>query len=240
MSAHFSSSANSSVIGAIATNLLAELDSLTIGQPTKRDLLAEVLNFAAHAEHELMSKTARVTALEERATVDLATGLPNRNGLDRAFARSSAFAGRYGEPGVLIRIDILNWSDLCAASQPSGVDALLRAIALRLSRQVRSSDMVARLGPNQFGLLLERCPLDCGSTKALQIEADLRAMSILPEMGAARPEYGLGVSAFGASSALPAVLAAAERKIYPALDFAKLNQAKPQPQPGSGRTRLFH
>ncbi|MDD4616626.1 MAG: diguanylate cyclase [Alphaproteobacteria bacterium] len=75
----------------------------------------------------------------------------NRDDFNREVARMLAFDERYGGISSILYLDFEGIDE-------KGVDIdTLRAIAAALSRGVRSSDIIGRLAPSEFGILLMRC-----------------------------------------------------------------------------------
>lgn len=205
--------AASGPIGAIAANILSELELFSPGQPTRRDLLAEVLHFACEAEHMLAQRTRQIADLKATTTEDELTGVANRRGLQRAFARSVAFAARYGETSALIRIDLLAFDQLAQQASTLALDAALRDVARQLSNQTRSCDLVARLGRREFAILLERCPAQRAPRRAERACAGIGEIEVATG-GAMTPLQAVfGVAPITGESNLTGALARAERDL---------------------------
>jgi diguanylate cyclase (GGDEF)-like protein len=92
-----------------------------------------------------------VAELERIATHDEPTGTANRLGLRRAV--EERFAS--GAPGALLVLDVDGFSDMNQVFGSDGGDALLAEVALRLRRELAGCDVVARLGDDEFGALLD-------------------------------------------------------------------------------------
>lgn len=122
---------------------------------------------------------AELTAmLGERATRDPLTGLPNRAAFDEALAQEVAAAARTSPPTLLLvdldRFKLVNDTDGHLAG-----DAVLEAVAEVLRSHVRPTDLVCRLGGDEFTVLLPRC----APARGLQVARRL--------LTAARKEPGL-------------------------------------------------
>ncbi|MEX6725040.1 GGDEF domain-containing protein [Parapedomonas caeni] len=204
--------ASGGVIGEIAAALLRRLDAREpLQQEGDRQLLAEILAFAADAERQIASHSATIDRMATISTLDPVTGLANRRGLALAFDRAAAFASRYGEPGVLVLVDVFGLVELERSIGPLGVEVYVRALAHCLSRQVRGSDLVARIEPHRFALLLERCPLEFATCKAAVIDEAIAELKVPYDGRLLSADAWLGSAPFGAGSTLSAALAAADR-----------------------------
>jgi diguanylate cyclase (GGDEF)-like protein len=108
--------------------------------------------------------------LERSAAVDFLTGALNRGAAEQEGARSLARAKRSGRPCAALVIDVDHFKRINDAyGHPAG-DAALREIVQRLHDSIRSSDILGRLGGEEFLVLLE----DSGREHALQTAERLR------------------------------------------------------------------
>jgi len=105
---------------------------------------------------DINSQVAERKQLEQMATTDRLTGLPNRalwtDHLNLALAASRRAPG---SGLVVISLDINHFKMYNDTLGREVGDSLLREIATRLNSIVRESDSLARLGGDQFGILLQ-------------------------------------------------------------------------------------
>jgi diguanylate cyclase (GGDEF)-like protein/PAS domain S-box-containing protein len=92
--------------------------------------------------------------LSEMATHDFLTGLPNRVLLNNRFTMALAQAHRNKHRLAIIAIDLDRFKSVNDTLGHQAGDALLKAIANRLKESIRSSDTVARMGGDEFLLLM--------------------------------------------------------------------------------------
>ena len=97
--------------------------------------------------------------LARQAATDPATGLPNRLSFLDNLTRAIAAAARYDEPLTLLVIDLDN-SD---ADERSAGEALLRL--------VRVTDIVSRVAPGRFAIILPRTATAGGALVATRVTA---------------------------------------------------------------------
>ncbi|TIH20275.1 diguanylate cyclase [Marinifilum sp. JC120] len=94
--------------------------------------------------------------LQEKATLDALTGIPNRYLFFDRLGKSVANAGRYREKLALLFIDLNDFKQVNDQYGHHTGDMLLSKVAGRLKSRLRASDTFARLGGDEFCVLLER------------------------------------------------------------------------------------
>ena len=98
---------------------------------------------------------ARLGAL---ATVDRRTGLANRHKFEREFEAELARVRRHGRPGAVLIADLDGFKAINDTLGHRAGDEVLRDVAMLLTDQVRVTDVVARVGGDEFVLLLPDTP----------------------------------------------------------------------------------
>jgi diguanylate cyclase (GGDEF)-like protein len=97
----------------------------------------------------------RVDQLDLLAHQDPLTNLPNRRGFMRELDRLVARVGRYGNSAAMLFVDLDGLKVINDSFGHRAGDEALILVANLLSRGVRRSDLVARIGGDEFGILLE-------------------------------------------------------------------------------------
>jgi diguanylate cyclase (GGDEF)-like protein len=130
-------------------------------------LAAEVDALAA----QLKDSRARIQDLESRVDIDPLTDTLNRRGLQRELRRSLAYVKRYGASAALIYVDLDGFKPVNDRHGHAAGDAVLKAAAAALLRHVRASDVVARIGGDEFAVLLWNVDAAAAAAKADALEA---------------------------------------------------------------------
>ena len=111
--------------------------------------------------------------LEYQATHDLLTGLPNRLLFSDRLDHALVMAKRIGRQGAILLIDLDDFKSINDAFSHEDGDEFLRLIADRFKECLRESDTVARIGGDEFAILLENIDQDDISTVAQKVNQAL-------------------------------------------------------------------
>ena len=103
------------------------------------------------------------------ATHDPLTGLVNRREFERRLERALRASCQAGVQHALCFLDLDHFKGVNDSVGHTAGDQLLKRISALLSSRIRSRDTLGRLGGDEFGLLLENCPLE----KAVEIAQEL-------------------------------------------------------------------
>jgi diguanylate cyclase (GGDEF)-like protein len=163
----FEASLNRAVRGLIGLVLI--FNSYTIYQQiTVKRLRRE---FSKKIE-EMRVLEARAEEFEHLAMVDSLTNLANRRAAEARLASEASRSERYGHPLTVISFDLDKFKQINDTHGHQAGDQVLREFAHRLLTVIRKSDIAARMGGDEFLVLLPEC-----STSQVQILLDrLRPM----------------------------------------------------------------
>jgi diguanylate cyclase (GGDEF)-like protein len=105
-----------------------------------------------------LAKVERLTAeVYKLAALDQLTGLYNRRSGEQRLEEEISRARRYGCPLTLLLVDLDGLKQINDTLGHAAGDHLLRSFAERLLRAVRGSDVAARIGGDEFMVLLPEC-----------------------------------------------------------------------------------
>jgi diguanylate cyclase (GGDEF)-like protein len=171
---------------------------------------------------QLMAQAQTMERLRAEADLDPLTGLANRRRFRVALSREVERWRRYGVPCALLLLDVDYMKGINDRHGHTAGDAVIRHIADRLIAASRDNDTAARVGGEEFALLLAGVPGD----KA-QVAAE-RLRTVISEL----PVEGVGVVTVSIGVAVCPAHANSERSLYAASDLA-LYSAK-----NEGRNRV--
>ncbi|WP_162939748.1 GGDEF domain-containing protein [Neorhizobium sp. NCHU2750] len=141
--------------------LLAEDRELDTDLPPEkgRAEIEEVFTALNVLRAKLLERQQLTAQLMFQATTDGLTGLLNRRSFDQRFSPSRD--GVVAKPDVgLIIVDIDRFKSINDTYGHATGDTVLKSVAQLLSRNVRSGDIVARFGGEEFAILIENANIE--------------------------------------------------------------------------------
>ena len=109
--------------------------------------------------------------LEELSLTDSLTGVRNRRAFDKQLQTSFEHGRRYDRPLSLAIVDVDHFKAINDNFGHDSGDAVLRRVAKIIAGSTRQTDFVARIGGEEFGILLPETPL----FEALQFGEKIRS-----------------------------------------------------------------
>jgi len=110
-----------------------------------------------------------VDALVDLSSRDALTGLANRRTFELALAREIDRVARSGEPALLLTLDIDHFKRVNDTHGHAAGDLVIRAVGRALAETVRPMDLVARMGGEEYSIVLPNCPAAFGAQVAERI-----------------------------------------------------------------------
>lgn len=198
-----------------------EIGMLVLTRPEEDplgELAAHYLEAVADQAALAIHNAQLVKRLDQLATHDELTGLPNRRLFERRLARAFAYSDRYGHELSVLALDIDHFKQLNDTLGHAAGDAALVALAQALEEHTREVDTVARVGGEELWILLPQTGLEAAAEVAAKLRAEAAA---LPVPGAAEQPLGrfsvsIGVAARLAGESQTDLLGRADAALYEA------------------------
>jgi diguanylate cyclase (GGDEF)-like protein len=180
-------------VQAALTTLLSEIDEL-------RDEVGR-----------LKVKLAEAEGLADR---DALTPLLNRRALIRELGRIRTFARRYGASASLVYFDLDDLKGVNDRFGHAAGDAALKAVAERLAANVRDSDIVGRMGGDEFAVILVQANAQVAEAKAAALAAAVEGEPMTFGDWRAPLHLAWGVREITADEEPEAIVEAADRAMF--------------------------
>jgi len=156
------------------------------------------------------------------ASHDPLTGLINRREFELRLSQALEGAQQRGEQHVLLYLDLDQFKVVNDTCGHRAGDELLQQLSMMLRDRLRRSDMLGRLGGDEFGMLLHNCPLAMGKRIAEEIRAAVQAFRFSWEHSVFVIGASIGVVPIGAADgSVGEVLSAADVACYTAKDLGR-------------------
>jgi diguanylate cyclase (GGDEF)-like protein len=167
------------------------------------------------------------------AMLDPLTGLPNRRAYDERLEEAWQRAQRSGKKIAVLAIDLDNFKQVNDTLGHRGGDEFLQGVAARLRGSIRKVDMLARIGGDEFAVIVESAPgRDSANKVARALQDSLRQPFLVADTPLlANASVGTAIYPDDALDS-QILLAIADARMYQAKSTAR-KQRSGQRQPAS-------
>ena len=176
-----------------------------ITDPTDLDLLLA-------RTRTLLDFKAYLDVCEEAAFTDHLTGLANRRRFERQLDREVSRTLRLGHPFSLLMLDIDNFKKLNDSYGHNVGDEAIRLMGKVLREGTRGIDLAARIGGEEFAIVLVETELSRGLEVAERLRVAIKNMT-LPSAGHITASLGVAECPSSAQTAID-ILKAADDLLY--------------------------
>jgi diguanylate cyclase (GGDEF)-like protein len=172
-------------------------------------------------ESELGELRARIAELERRcaeldrlAHCDTLVPIHNRRGFLRQLEMTIARFKRYQHPAAALFVDLDGLKMLNDSFGHSAGDAALIHVAAQLSRGLRETDCVGRLGGDEFGVLLDHADAETAADTARRLVETIAGEEFFVDGVPVPLSVAIGFTVVEADDTPSAILARADAAMY--------------------------
>jgi diguanylate cyclase (GGDEF)-like protein len=182
--------------------------------PRVRAMVAALNGEVEMLRRDLQAARDRLALAEQAADQDQLLPILNRRAFMRALGWHIAGVARYGTPASLLYCDLDGFKRINDAYGHAGGDAVLAHFAKVLCANVRESDIVGRIGGDEFGIVLAHAGAHQAAKKAEALAQALTAD--IAEWNGARIALGFSFGTFelSASETAETALIRADEAMY--------------------------
>jgi len=137
--------------------------------PRVQQAIMSLMEEVDKLRRELDATNRRLREMEDVADTDALLPIPNRRAFVRELNRMISFAERYGTPSTLMFIDLNDMKLINDKYGHEAGDKALFHVARTLVDNVRGTDVIGRLGGDEFGVILAQADEQVGHDKAASL-----------------------------------------------------------------------
>jgi len=176
------------------------------GRPEHLVLQLQDITERKRFEHELRIHAER----------DPLTGLLNRRRFNEELERAVAKNQRYGTPATLLIADLDSLKLVNDTLGHKAGDALIKSVAGVLADGVRRTDVLARMGGDEFAVLLPHTPVERAQAMAERLRAAVLDLDLVASGQMLRPTLSIGIAPICEGLSAEESLIAADLAMYDA------------------------
>ena len=136
--------------------------------------LSTVLEKADDLQHALDQAKAQLTEIQSLVDVDCVAPIPNRRAFMRRLQWVISMHDRYGHPSSVLFFDLNRFKEINDTYGHLAGDLAIRHVADQLTRQKRDSDFLARIGGDEFAVILYHASQEDAERRGEHIAEQLR------------------------------------------------------------------
>jgi diguanylate cyclase (GGDEF)-like protein/PAS domain S-box-containing protein len=172
----------------------------------------------------VLSQVAEQRRLEELSRTDGLTGLVNRRAFNEELVARMKNSVQRKKPGALMYLDLDNFKPVNDSLGHERGDAVLKALADILRVRTRETDLIARIGGDEFAVWFDDADGDVAEMRGEQVISAMRELAL--EMSASKDKplnvsVGIAVFDFKSGETPDALIVRADTAMYTAKNAGK-------------------
>jgi len=186
-----------------------------------RDRMITARQEVQDAEQRIASLETALRQMSELVREDQLTGSLNRRGLDDVFERESARADRRGTPLCVALLDLDDFKRLNDTYGHLAGDGALKHLVKIVKDTLRSMDVIARFGGEEFLILLPETTAEAAALTMTRLQRELTKHFFLHDNDKLLITFSAGVALRAPHEAQAALVARADKAMYQAKKSGK-------------------
>lgn len=182
--------------------------------PKVREALMALMAEVESMRRDLQEARDRLVTLERLADRDPLIPVANRRAFVRELTRTMSYSERYGHPSSVVYIDLNDFKEINDTYGHTAGDEALKHVAEILLDNVRESDVVGRLGGDEFGVILDKSDAEAAREKSDALRAAILATPMPWQDEQITVNVAFGIYTFSGPEDAGHALAAADRDMY--------------------------
>lgn len=201
-------------INELVTLLMRDTSVMQTDIMRSRDDLLNQQRVASDSQQRILKLQDELTQLSEVVRIDQLTGVLNRRGMDEAFSTEIARYRRNGELLSVALLDIDNFKSLNDQHGHAAGDTALKHLAGVVKRTVRPTDIVTRMGGEEFVVILPNTNLEEAVTTMSRLQRALTKEYFLGNNQKLLITFSAGVALFQEDDDVTSILLRADQAMY--------------------------
>lgn len=201
-------------INELVNHLMRDTSVMQTDILRSRDDLLNQQRLASDTQARILKLQEELTQLSEVVRIDQLTGVLNRRGMDEAFNTEIARYHRSGESLSVALLDIDNFKTLNDQHGHAAGDSALKHLANVVKRTVRPTDIVTRMGGEEFVVILPNTSLEDAVTTMSRLQRSLTKQYFMGNNQKLLITFSAGVALFQPDDDVTSILRRADQAMY--------------------------
>lgn len=186
-----------------------------------RDHLGNARREVEQAEARIAELELELSDMSGQIRTDPLTGALNRRGFDELLEREIARAARHAHPLAIALLDLDDFHQTNSEHGHPGGDAVLRHLVTVCQLLLRNSDVVSRIGGDEFVIVMPETPAADSMSTLLRLQRSLAQRPLHLDAQRVPVHFSAGVTQWQAGENAETVLKRADAALYAAKRVGK-------------------
>jgi diguanylate cyclase len=208
-------------LNAILGDVLRETRIIQTEALKSRDRMVQARQEVQDAEQRIHALEAKLQHMSELVREDQLTGSLNRRGLDDVFERETARSDRRGTPLCIAMLDLDDFKRLNDTYGHQAGDGALKHLVKIVKETLRSMDVIARFGGEEFLILLPETTVEAATQTMTRLQRELTRHFFLHDNEKVLITFSAGIALRQPNEEQAELVKRADRAMYQAKQTGK-------------------